>query len=308
MMVYYKQIPMTLDIGLAIHSWCILPEKPLAALQLCHGMMEHSERYRPFAEWMAEHGIAVYAADHAGHGQSVDSPEDLGHLDVKHGWEAVMEAQEKLRQRIDLECTGIPVLLMGHSFGSAVARSFIQRYGKEYSYACLILSGAMMQSPPLLRAGLGIIALQRLFQGQHHRSRLMITLGHGQYAKPFAPARTLFDWLSSVPEQVDKYLADPLCGYACTLGYYRNFFKALLETWEETGVREMPSRLPVLLLGGSLDPAIQMGSDTRRLASRYRSFGMSNITVKLYPEGRHEMHNEVNKMEVWEYYRSWIIN
>jgi alpha-beta hydrolase superfamily lysophospholipase len=292
---------------MSIHAWCVLPDRPVVVLQVLHGMMEHSERYRPFAEWMAGQGIAVYAVDHPGHGKSVQSSNDLGHLDVKSGWKEIMEAQKALRKRIDQEYPGLPVILMGHSFGSAVARSFVQRHGREFPYAGLILSGAMQQPAPLLRAGLGLIALQKVIYGQRHRSKLMIALGHGQYAKPFAPVRTSFDWLSSVPETVDAYLADPLCGYACSLGYYRNFFKALLETWKENGIREMPSQLPVLLLGGSLDPAIRQGKDTQLLAEKYRNCGMQNITVKLFNNGRHEMLNEANRSEVWEFVRSWTV-
>jgi alpha-beta hydrolase superfamily lysophospholipase len=196
---------------------------------------------------------------------------------------------------------------MGHSFGSAVARSFIQRHGREFPYAGLILSGAMQQPYALLHAGLDLITLQRAIYGQRHRSKLMIALGHGQYARPFSPARTSFDWLSSVPEVVDAYLADPLCGYACTLGYYQNFFKALQETWKTSNIRKMPSQLPVLLMGGSLDPAIRQGKDTELLGGKYRKCGMQKITVKLFGNGRHEMHNEVNSKEVWEYYRDWMV-
>jgi alpha-beta hydrolase superfamily lysophospholipase len=301
------QIPLKLSKGLDIHAWCILPEKPVAVMQLLHGMMEHSERYRPFAEWMAGQGIAVYAADHPGHGISVHSADDLGHLDVKSGWQEIMEAVKAMREHIGREHPDLPVFLMGHSFGSAVARSFVQRYGRELPFAGLILSGAMQQPYPLLHAGLDLITLQKAVYGQRHRSKLMITLGHGQYAKPFAPTRTSFDWLSSVPEVVDAYLADPLCGYACTLGYYLNFFKALKETWKSSGIREMPSQMPVLFMGGSLDPAIRQGKDTQLLAEKYRRCGMQNVTIKLFPAGRHEMLNEANCSEVWEYVKQWIV-
>jgi alpha-beta hydrolase superfamily lysophospholipase len=306
-MITPNQIQVTLSTGLPIQAWCILPDKPVAVLQLLHGMMEHSERYRPFAEFMTGQGIAVYAADHPGHGKSVQSADDLGHLDVKSGWKEIMEAQKALREQIDREHPGLPVVLMGHSFGSTVARSFIQRHGREFPFAGLILSGAMQQPYAMLHAGLDLIALQKAFYGQRHRSKLMITLGHGQYAKPFAPTRTSFDWLSSVPEVVDAYIADPLCGYACTLGYYQNFFEALQETWKGSNIRKMPSQLPVLLMGGSLDPAIRQGKDTQLLADKYRLCGIQNLTVKLFPGGRHEMLNEANREEVREFVKEWIV-
>jgi alpha-beta hydrolase superfamily lysophospholipase len=182
----------------------------------------------------------------------------------------------------------------------------VQRYGKDHPLAGLILSGAMQQPPFLLRAGLLLITVQKIRFGQRHRSRLMITLGHGQYAKFFAPERTRFDWLSSVSGVVDAYLDDPLCGYACSLGYYRNFFRALLDTWKASNIREMPSQLPALFLGGNLDPAIRFGKETRLLAEKYKRCGIRSVKTKIYKTGRHEMLNEVNREEVWEFLKGWM--
>jgi len=146
-----------------IHAWKIVPEIPQGIIHLMHGMMEHSDRYRVFAQWMSDQGIAVYAADHPGHGRSVLTAADLGHLDVKSGWAEVMEAQRQVREQIRRDYPRMPVILMGHSFGSAVARSFIQRFSHEFPYAGLILSGAMQQPYSLLHAGLDLIMLQKAF-------------------------------------------------------------------------------------------------------------------------------------------------
>jgi alpha-beta hydrolase superfamily lysophospholipase len=105
---------------------------------------------------------------------------------------------------------------------------------------------------------------------------------------------------------VDAYVDDPLCGYACSLGYYRNFFRALQESWKAANIRKMPSQLPVLLLGGSMDPAIRFGKDTRLLKERYETLGLENVKVKLFKNGRHEMLNERNRMEVFGYLKEWM--
>ncbi|MBW6460966.1 MAG: alpha/beta hydrolase, partial [Bacteroidales bacterium] len=136
--------------------------------------------------------------------------------------------------------------------------------------------------------------------------KLMIALGHGQYAKHFSPKRTGFDWLSSDPAVVDAYLADPLCGYACTLGYYSNFFRALLDTWKCINIHKMPPGLPVLLMGGQSDPAIRFGKDTQMLATKYQLCGVRQVEVKLWENGRHEMLNEVNREEVWGFVGNWM--
>lgn len=292
--------------GNRIHGWYVSHEAPRMVLHILHGMMEHSARYREFADWMAGNGVSVFAADLPGHGISVLSVDALGHLDDLSGWDEVMEAVRIQQDTLRRVHPGVPVFLLGHSFGSVVARSFAQRYGRDYPLAGLILSGSMQPPTPLLYAGMAITAIQKFRYGQRLRSRLMISLGHGQYAKFFAPARTRFDWLSSVPEAVDAYLADPLCGYACTLGYYRNFFRALLDTWKEKSIREMTSHLPVLIYGGSLDPAIRFGKDIRMLAERYRKCGMTDVKMKIFKNGRHEMHQEANREEVLEMVWDWM--
>ena len=302
-----SDIPFTTASGTRVNAWRILPETPRYVLHILHGMMEHSARYHEFAEWMAGQGFAVYSADLPGHGASVQGTSDLGHLEDESGWEEVIGSVRSVQDRIRREHHGLPVFLLGHSFGSVVARSFAQRHASKYPLAGLVLSGAMQQPPLLLHLGMLLTSLQKARHGQRHRSRLMIRLGYGQYAKYFAPNRSPFDWLSSRTKTVDDYDADPLCGYDCTLGYYRNFFRALLETWKVSGIRKMPSHLPVLLLGGSMDPAIRFGKDTRMLKDRYRGSGMSKVSIKLYPNGRHEMLNEVNRLEVFEFLREWMV-
>jgi alpha-beta hydrolase superfamily lysophospholipase len=279
--------------------------KPVAALHILHGMMEHSGRYAHMAQWFEERNMAVYCDDLPNHGINTRKADDLGHLDAE-SWIRMMDHVAETQQRIRNEHPGLPVFILGHSFGSLVARAFVQDHSSRYPISGLILSGAMQQPSLLLRAGLGLIALQSMFYGQRHRSKLMISLGHGRYARDFEGHTTSFDWLSSDPRVVGDYFADPLCGYACTLGYYRYFFMGLLRTFHCSGIRKYPPELPVLLVSGSLDPAVRNGLDTRKLARRFRAFGMKRVETSIFEGGRHEMHNETNKFEIWELYRTWI--
>lgn len=281
---------------------------PSAAIHVIHGMMEHSARYEEFTEWMSGRGIAVFATDLPGHGTAVQHEDELGHIEGGGGWEKIMAEVRKVQDHIRRQNPGLPVVMLGHSFGSAVARSFSQRYSRDYPLQGLVLSGAMQQPIALLYAGLGLIALQKAAYGSHLRSGLMIRLGYGQYSKHFSPKRTDFDWLSTDPAVVDAYVADPLCGFACTLGFYEHFFKALSQTWHSRNIQEMPSGMPILLMGGQLDPAIRFGKDTKALAKKYRQSGLKKAEIKLWENGRHEMLNELNKLEVWEYLSDWIRN
>ncbi len=295
-------------IGAHPHTWHYIPEQPTAILHIIHGMMEHSARYREFAVWLSGQGIAVYSADLPGHGAAAASPEDLGHIDGDAGWDLILKSVRSVQDQIRAAHPGLPVFLLGHSFGSVVARDFAQQHVADYPIAGLVLSGAMQQPSPLLCAGMGLIALQKFFRGNRHRSALMVRLGYGQYSRHFKPARTDFDWLSTDPAVVDAYLADPWCGYACTLGFYQGMFRALRRSWSCRNIQSLPRELPVLLLSGELDPAIRFGADTRNLHLKYQRCGLDKTEMRLFEGGRHEMLNERNKTEVWAHILRWIRN
>ena len=126
-----------------VSAWSVRPKSPVAVLHILHGMMEHSTRYREFADWLAEQGFAVYSADHPGHGLSIKDEKDLGHLDDEKGWDEVMESVRMQQERFRKEHNDLPVFLLGHSFGSVVARSFVQKYSGQFPVTGLILSGSM---------------------------------------------------------------------------------------------------------------------------------------------------------------------
>ena len=281
-------------------------KKKYAVIHILHGMMEHSGRYEGFSEFMVKEGIAVYTSDLPGHGKAVAKHEEPGHLDIRTGWQEILGETARIQRMIRQEHSGMPVFLLGHSFGSVVARSFSQKYGVEFPLSGLILSGSMQQPPALLKAGLLLVALQMALHGQKYPSRLMITLGHGQYHKKFRPKRTDFDWLCSDPVVVDKYLEDPLCGYACSLGFYHHFFQNLLDTWKCRNIRRLPAELPVLVFGGGQDPAVREGKDLEKITRKYRRCGLQQADLRIFPQGRHEMLNEVNKNEVWQWIKDWI--
>ena len=69
--------------GLVLDGLVVEPEEGVqrtALLQLSHGMSEYKERYLPFMEFMAEHGVVCVIHDHRGHGKSVKSEQDLGFM------------------------------------------------------------------------------------------------------------------------------------------------------------------------------------------------------------------------------------
>ena len=116
--------------GLVLDGLVVEPEEGVqrtALLQLSHGMSEYKERYLPFMEYMAEHGVVCVIHDHRGHGKSVKSDQDLGFM-YGAGGAGLVEDLFLVTKWAKKEYPDLPFVLMGHSMGSLVVRA----YAKEH--------------------------------------------------------------------------------------------------------------------------------------------------------------------------------
>ena len=71
-------------------------------------------------------------------------------------------------------------------------------------------------------------------------------------------------------------------------------------------LKKMPKELPVYFFGGDSDPVGSLGSGIPKVADQFRAAGLRDVTVKLYPGGRHEMFNEINRTEVYQDLIAWL--
>lgn len=271
--------------------------RPRAIVQLMHGMAEHIDRYAPLARTLNAAGYLVAGLNYRGHGART---ERLGYFAPEKGWDCLVEDAHNFSQQLTSEYPGLPLILLGHSMGSFAAREYALRYGDELS--ALVLSGTGHYGPALCRAG-------RLLAWCSPRKRpavLVDKIAFSANNKPFAPARTPFDWLSRDEAAVDAYIADPLCGFVFTGSAFADFFGGLLRLTDEKRLNALPAGLPVYFFSGDQDPVGQMGEGVKKTADSFRRAGVRSATVRLYPGGRHEMLNETNREEVISDLLSWL--
>ena len=196
--------------SLFVYRW--LPDgPPKAVVQIAHGLAEHAARYARVAEALTRAGYAVYADDHRGHGRTARTPDELGLFAERDGWKKCIDDLWLINRRIAADHPGLPIVLLGHSLGSFMAQYFISEHGDALVAA--VLSASNGKPPPIAPIGLLLARLERLRLGQRGHSPVMQALFFGAFNKPFKPARTPFDWLSRDTAEVDKYIADPLCGF-----------------------------------------------------------------------------------------------
>lgn len=291
--------------GAIIHAYRWVPDgEPTAIVQIAHGMAEHAGRYERFARALTDAGYAVYAEDHRGHGRTGEAA-TLGHFADDDGWSKVIEDLDAVTRHALSEHPGLPVVLFGHSMGSFLARDYAVRHGSGLS--AIVICGTAGDQGMLGKAGAVIAAAEARVRGRRHPSALMNKLSFGSYNAPFKPTRTDFDWLSRDEAEVDTYIADPLCGFVCTSRFYSDLLGGLARINSDAVMAGFSSELPMLVISGTQDPVGgKQAAGVNAVADQLRRSGVADLTVKLYPEARHELLNETNRDEVTADVLAWI--
>lgn len=278
-------------------QWLI--DSPKYVFIISHGMAEHASRYDDFATYLNQHGCSVFAIDHIGHGESIEK-EQLGHW-PKNGFNICVENLHTLIQHAKDIYPETPIILFGHSMGSFVSQEYIKKYSE--SIDGVILSGST-KAGLLHKSGNMLAKVLFACGNTHKQNKFLNKLSFGSFNKAFKPNRTGFDWLSSDNEQVDKYISDPLCGFVCTTGFFKGFFKGLSTL--NKSIDAINKNLPIYIMSGSKDPVGAFGKGVIKLYNMYVKNHITTVDIKLYENGRHEMLNETNKLEVYMDIMSWI--
>ena len=288
-----------------IHAVEWLPEgQARAVLQISHGVSEYILRYEPFAEYLTARGFAVAGHDHLGHGQSVAEGSARLYFGPRGSWNWVVDDIDQRRNLAKAKFPQVPYFLMGHSMGSFLARTYLIRYPGAVDAAVIMGTGQM--SPAIIAGGKAVAAEEAHRVGEDQTSSLVDKLAFGAYNKRFAPNRTGFDWLSLNQDNVDRYMADPLCGGNATIGLFREMLGGLSFIAKPENLKRMNLNIPVLFISGEMDPVGDCGEGVKRAFESFRKAGVRDVSLKLYPELRHEILNETCRETVYEDIYQWL--
>ena len=288
------------------HGSCWQPARdlPRGVVQIVHGVAEHMGRYDWFARFLAGHGYAVCGADHLGHGRTGAEDGKFGYFGPRRGWELVTRDVRRLRLMAGDRFPGVPYFLLGHSMGSFLTRTYLCRYPGTVDGA--ILSGTGQENALLVGAGKALANLIAHIRGPEAVSPLVNELSLGSYNKQFRPNRTGADWISRDEKVVDAYLRDPWCTFTPTVGMFRDMLGGLQYIASPAALAQMDPDTPVYLFSGDRDPVGGNGAGVRKVYGYFEKQGTRDLTMKLYPGGRHEMLNELNREEVYADVLAWL--
>ena len=290
--------------GCSIHALEWAPEgPPRGIVQLVHGISEHIGRYDETARFLAEHGFLVCGEDHLGHGRTVTDG-SYGFFAPENGWTLAARDVRALRKLEGAHHPKLPYFLLGHSMGSFLTRTYLILWPGTVSGA--VLMGTGQEPAPLVALGKRISALECRRLGPRGVSPLVHTLSLGAYNRRFRPSRTPSDWLSRDPAEVDAFLADPLCQSRPTVSLFRDMMGGLQYIARRENLARMDPDTPVYFFSGDQDPVGGMGKGVRKVYAMFQAAGCRDVTLKLYPGGRHEMFNELDRQQVFDDLLAWL--
>jgi len=274
-----------------------------AIVMISHGLVEHSGRYRAFAEFLAGRGYHIYAHDHRGHGKSTAADAEPGRFARKDGARRVVEDLLAVRDFAAGRHPKLPIILFGHSFGGNV----VLAAAETQPAACQGLAVWNTNANPGMAGKVLALLLktERFLKGSDVPSFYGMRLTFDAWAKSLPDARSDFDWLSRDARQVKAYVDDPLCGSRPSVSMWLDVLQLADEAGQAVALRRLPKTLPVHLVGGGKDPVTQGGQTMRWLARRLTSLGINATDLTIYEDMLHETLNEIGREEAMKAFAAW---
>lgn len=273
-------------------------------VQIVHGMTEYVERYEEFAQYLTSKGIVVTGEDHMGHGKSVGKDGKLGYFCEQDPATVLVRDAHRLKKTTQTIYPNVPYIIMGHSMGSFIARNYMFRYGTGITGA--IIMGTGMPDKKLMTLSKAVAGMQKAFFGPRHVSELINKLVFGKANAEIPDARTDYDWLTKDTLRVDRYIADPLCGFTFTVNGFATLFELIMRLHQPENLERIPKKMPVLFVSGTADPVGDYGRGVQKAYDSLSSVGMENLQLKMYEGDRHELLNETDRSIVAQDIYRWI--
>jgi alpha-beta hydrolase superfamily lysophospholipase len=301
----WSHSPLESPTGASVRLYSILAEGDVrGVVQINHGLGEHAARYQRFAEALSKSGYHVYAHDHRGHGATTAGDAPIGVFSNKDGWAKMIDDVHAVNQHIHAQHPDLPIIIFGHSMGSIVAFNYTLRHGDTVN--AMVCWNAGFPTGALPVVGSIILKIERMFKGSDVPSGITRKLTFDAWNAEFKPNRTGFDWLSRDEAEVDKYVADPLCGFPISVGMWLDVMAGVTFAADDGNLSRFRKDMPVHLQAGADDPCSERGKGVEEINQRLGKAGMSDVSYNLLENTRHESLNEINRDQTTIDFIAWL--
>lgn len=269
---------------------------PVAVVVVVHGMQEHSLRYEDFAKELTNRNITVWVSDLRGHGDNIVSRPGLDDGNI---FENIVDDQKAIIEKAKKDYKTLPVVVYGHSYGSFVTQRLIRDRVPADKF---VLSGSTFMKGILYALGGLVSKISLVFKGREADANLIEKMSIRGYGKGFENG----NWLTRDDSVWEKYLLDPKCGQVFPVAFYMSMFSCIPKNY--TRLKNAVGYAPkILLVAGDRDPVGNFGKGVDKLEKVYLDAGF-DVKKIIYPDCRHEMHNEINKSELFDDVEDFVKN
>ena len=281
-----KRVELKMKDGKVISVGVWEPEGEIKGIvQIAHGMVEHIGRYELVAQFLQGQGYVVLGDDHRAHG--LTDRQTLGYSDGDIFALTISDMAE-VAKYAKKTYAGKKLVLFGHSYGSFLTQEFIEVYGDLIDGA--VIGGSAQMTGIIPFGGRMVANIGYVFRGAKKPAVLIKKLTFDAYEKKIGGS-----FISTIPEEAERYKSDELCGYYCSYAFYKYFFKAFTRIYKRENLEKINKDMPVLIMSGDQDPVGDFGKSTRKLYETYKALGIKDLTLKLYEGVRHEYLNDTSR-------------
>lgn len=280
-------------------------KKPIAIVQISHGMQDYILRYSELIEHLNNNGIVVCGNDDLGHGSTSTSSETDGYFANKDGHKFVLKDLHTMSLIAKNKHPNLPYILMGHSMGSFFARYFAYHFPDQLDGLILLGTSGKVSGTSM---GIAILSFFKTFMGEKFKSKLFEDIMLKSYFKYIDEVVTRREWVTSDKEKLHEYENDPRCSFRFTVSAYQDMLKVLKFVNSKKWARGINKNLSIFIASGAKDPVGNYGKGVTRVYELLENQKIDDLQLKLYTDARHELHNEVNttRQEFFKDVTSWI--
>lgn len=273
-------------------------KNPRAVVKIAHGMAEHSARYDDFAKYLNSKGLIVVMNDHRGHGLTAE-PDSLGYEEGDMWTNNVLDQTTIINYC--KEKYGLPVVMMGHSYGSFITQAVIEEHPDVVGF---ILCGSNLMKGISYKLCKLLASDMCKNRGGRHPAQTIVNLSFKAYENKF-PGQNA--WLNRDEAEVRKYNEDAQCGFICSANFYRTFMDGISHLYKKESYSKIDVEKPLLIIAGAQDPVGNYSKGVNKLEKFYvKTVGAKRVKKLLYDGARHEILNETCKQQVYDDVITWI--
>ncbi|WP_352258506.1 lysophospholipase [Psychrobacter sp. TB55-MNA-CIBAN-0194] len=275
-----------------------------ATLLIVHGMAEHSGRYAEFAQFLADHGVAVVTYDHLGHGKTIKTERDLGFFGEEHPVQSLLKDVIIMADTLKNRHPDVPHFVLGHSMGSFIIRNVLKHHAGTFSGAILM---GTADANPLTKVLLPVNKILAKVASRKQNpvfAKVMNKVLNSKLEDRISSSE--FAWLTKDPAAIEIYEADPLTGFDFTNNGFMTLFSLMETGLNKNWATTIAKNFPMLFISGEDDPIGDMGHGIRKIVTRLNNKNFSNVDIQLYPNMRHEPLHEKDHEIVYQDILEWI--